>query len=202
MSLTFKPELSFFATIHWEMVNGRAAVHGLSATYVDSALTAADSGWIYCSAGDTYSGLKPIGIDIDLATGRLVGLKFWFACYQYADGDQSYRYELCAFDDLQAHNPFQFHTLNLSRNGYLGLYPARMPDEHGHARQGALWDFKGLDPQQLEEGAEVANVMMIGPEKRRMRRLVEDYFPYLNDRDGHDALFTIKVVEGGMQRPW
>ena len=204
MSIKPMPELSFYATLHWKMASGIPAVHGLSATYIEDAPTSLDSGWIYCSAGDTYSGLKPIGLGLDHVTGRLVGLKFWCECYYLENeaGLSRYRFDIRAFDNQQANNPFQFHSLNLSRNGYLGLYVLGIPDVDNALGEVALWEFDGLDPWTLEEGMQVVDLALISPSGKKLRRLVEDGFPYLNEYKGHDTLFSIQVQPDGLKMPW
>lgn len=204
MAIVYKPELSFYATIHWKMASGVPAVHGLSATYIDGAPTWLDSGWIYCSAGDTFSGLKPIGLGLDKVAGRLIGLKFWCECYYCDDyaGLSRYRYDLTVFDDRQSSNPFQFHNLNLSRNGYLGLYAASMPGVYKEPSEIVLWQFEGLDPWELEPGEEIKDLALISPTGNKLRRLVEEGFPYLHEHSGHDTLFSIQVLPNGLRRPW
>ena len=201
MFIAYKPELSFHATLHWEMASGESAIHGLSATYIDNAPTAVDNGWIYASVGDTYSGLKHVGFGMDYAAARLVGLKFWFACY-YCEGDETYRhrYKLNVYDDRQADNPFQSYALDTSRNGYLAVY--KDSDPQGAHINGPLWELSGVDPWDIEQGGSLANITLISAAGKTVRRKMEDYFPYLNDQAGHDARFTIRVTEDAAVRPW
>lgn len=200
MTVTYRPELSFHATLHWQMVNGQPAVHGLSATYIEQAPTSLDNGWLYASVGDTYSGLKPIGLGLDQASGRLVGLEFWFGCYHTEDG---FRYELCVFTDPRGANPFQFHTVDVSRNGYLGVYSAAKPAAGcKKGRGGPLWALDGLNPWMLEGGGKVRDVTLVSAQGGRVRRSMENYFPYLKDNHGHDTLFTVQVANDGKHCPW
>jgi hypothetical protein len=201
MFIAYKPEFSFYGTIHWEMHGGEAAAHGLSATYIERAPTSLDNGWIYASVGDTYSGLKPIAIGIDQAAGRLVGLKFWFACFYCEDETgHHYRYGLTAYDDRQPDNPFQFYTLDVSRNGYLAVYKASQSDSV--SGNGPLWQLVGFDPSEVNSDDIIPRVTLISPAGKPVRRKMEDYFPYLNDGAGHDAYFTIKIAEDGKRQPW
>ena len=201
MFIAYKPELSFYATVHWEMHGSEPAFHGLSATFVDEAPTSLDNGWIYASVGDTYSGLKPVGLGLDWVAGRLVGLKFWFACYYFEDETAyRYRYKIIAYDDRQSSNPFQRYLLDVSRNGYLAVYK---PSNLGRsADEAPLWELSGLDPWALQDDMAVSNVTLISPAGKPVRRLMEDNFPYLNDQTGHDTRFTIKVAEDARRRPW
>lgn len=202
MFIAYKPELSFHGTLHWEMQDGKPAVHGLSATYIEKAPTAIDDGWIYASVGDTYSGPKPVGLGVDMVSGRLIGLRFWFACY-YCEGQDSYRYryKLTVFDDLQADNPFQFYSLDTSRNGYLAVYKDSAPQLAN--ADGPLWELKDVDPwDDIKHGASLSNVTLISPAGKPVRRKMEEHFPYLNDQAGHDTRFTINVTDDAGLCPW
>ena len=201
MFIAYKPELSFHATLHWEMHGGDPAVHGLSATYIEKAPTAAEDGWIYASVGDTYSGLKPVGWGLDSVTARLIALKFWFSCYYVEDHD-SYRhlYKLSVYEDQQTENPFQLYTLDVSRNGYLAVY--KDSDPQGAHAGSPLWELSRVDPWEIPLGASLSNIKLISPGGRPVRRKMEGYFPYLNDQAGHDARFTIKVADSTRQCPW
>lgn len=201
MFIAYKPELSFHGALHWEMHGGEPAAHELSATYIEKAPTAADDGWIYASVGDTYSGLKPVGVGLDLVSARLVGLKFWFGCY-YCEGHDSYRYcyKLTVYDDRQAHNPFQLYALDTSRNGYLAVYKDSAP-HMAHAK-GPLWELKDVDPWDIKRGASLSNIKLMSPSGKPVRRKMEEYFPYLNDQSGHDTQFTLNVTADATLRPW
>lgn len=199
----YMPELSFHGSLHWQMESGQTAPHGLSATYIENAVTASANGWIYCSAGDTYSGLKDIGLGLDQAAGRLVTLKFWFGCYYYEQeaGLSRYRYDLCVYDEHQR-SPFQFYALDTSRNGYLAIYKGGKPSDSGLPRGAPLWELKDLDPWELADGIEVRDLELISPHRKPVRRLMEDGFPYLNECAGHDTRFTLKISTNGLTRPW
>jgi hypothetical protein len=197
MPADFIPELSFYASLHWTLPNGQPELHGLSATYLDQAPSALDNGWIYCSSGDSYSGKKRVALGLDEVAGRLVGLHFWFACHRIASSSDvpSYRYNLRVFQEQAHNNPFQFRTLDKSRNGYLALYqlnPFNAP----------LWEIKGLGALRPEAGAQVDNLTLVSSEGGRVRRLVEDGFPYLSDRAGHDARFTARIASEDFKGPW
>ena len=200
----YTPELSFHGSLHWHMPDGNPAVHGLSASYIEQAPTALDNGWVFCSAKDTYSGLKRIALGLDEVSGRLVGLQFWFACYfcGEAAGLSRYRYDVRVFQQPQHANPFQFYKLEVSRNGYLGLYQSDSPHGFRVLQDSDLWELEGLDPWELQGGASVPALGLISPPRRPVRRLVEEGFPYLSDRDGHDARFTLTVEPNGLERPW
>lgn len=191
------PELSFYASLHWTLPNGRPEPHGLSATYLEQAPTALDNGWVYCSAGDTFSGMKRIALGLDEVAGRLVSLYFWFACHRSNTGCGAprYRYNLRVFQPPAHNNPFQFHTLDKSRNGYLGLYtlnPFNAP----------LWEIHGLGATRPEPGSQVDNLSLVSADGGKVRRLVEDGFPYLSDRAGHDARFSAKIAPAEFKGPW
>lgn len=201
MYISYQPELSFYGTLHWEMEGGAPAVHGLSATYIERAPTALDNGWIYASVGDTYSGLKSVGLDSEMVSGRLVGLKLWFACY-YCESASSYRYRyrVTVYDDRQPNKPFQFYTLDVSRNGYLAVY--KSSKSAAETVTEPLWELQGLDPWDVADGGSFSNLTLISPTGNPVRRQMEDYFPYLNDQRGHDARFTLSAAQDAKRRPW
>jgi hypothetical protein len=209
MAITYQPDYSFIGTLHWQRPDGRESVHGLSATLVENAVTAVNNGWIYASVGDSYSGTEEIGLGMDHSSRRLVGLTFWFGCYYDDDeSDFGYRYELRVCDQPGRKNPFQAYTLDVSRNGYLAVYEGHMPAYGSYDQSRAvLWRFTcpvhfDLSPGELEANGQVKDVTLLSPRGRKVRRLIEDYFPYLNDAGGDGALFSIKVEEYGVPRPW
>jgi hypothetical protein len=193
MAIKLRPHTSFIGTLHVQASNGWVVPHGLSATYIDNAPTSLDSGWVYADSGDSYSGWKPIAFGIDQAAGRLVGLPFWFGSY-FNDDDHTYSFDLQVYDARKHVNPFQGYCLNVSRNGYVGVYSKG--DERG-----PLWGVGDIDPSYLAEGHERKDLTLTSPEGRKVRRLMEERFPYLNDISGDDCKFTLRVEKVGVPRP-
>lgn len=204
MILLHKPEMSFEATLHLQLRDGQPELHGLSATYIELAPTGLDNGWIYASEGNSYAGKKRIAFGLDEVTGRLVALQFWFACFYWEQDDQyGYRYSLHVTDPGEGPGqPFAGYELDVSRNGYAGVYSRHPLEEELQGESMPLWRLESFDPYAAKPGHSFGDLVLISPRGQRARRFVEDGFPYLSDSQGTEIMFTLKIARIPAVRPW
>lgn len=183
---SYKSELCFSGRIYREHPDGSAAANELRATWIVEAATSEDDGWVYADAGDTYSGMRPTPGRRRQLPHKLVPMKCWFGCY-YWKGE--YCYQIVMESGTELENHFAGYRLDVSRHGYVGLYSGG-PLFLG---EGPMWKLNNLNPLDLKAGSRVSSVAIISPSGAALNRLSDEGFPYLNNRDGEPARFTIVV---------
>ncbi|WP_296268604.1 hypothetical protein [Pseudomonas sp. UBA6562] len=201
MSLyTFSPEKSFLARLYWSNQNtpvetfDQTRFQPIGVT-VRQPSPSGLNGWLHADQ-DNVTAPEPKRY----YTGRKFVHPFWFGCY---DTEGEHDYEIRAAGTIK-HRQWTFanHRLDISTNGYLGVYPT--PDEPGHdalANGTMLWRCEGLPTQGLAEGGRWAGLVFSSVHNKKIKRLRENDFPYLNENEGEEGWLALEVVKMGVAKP-
>lgn len=179
---TLNRALSFSADLLWQ--DSKASAHYVTFSEASGIM----DGWLY--AGDSR-GFSSINNTIALRNYRL-----WFWCYEQ-DGEYW-------FDIRAGHRKSHIYLkgrLECSRNGYAGLYASNFDASMVYAELPAnqypnsdsLWGLQGFDPTQLEYDQILGGITLVSPHGWEMKRLLEDGFHYLSEREGEVASLALKI---------
>jgi hypothetical protein len=191
MRAKFRKELSFNGRLSWEATDGKC--YRLAAGFDGSTPLRHTDGWIFAGP-DTYTDVYG-----NIVNAKLVHIDFWFGCY--VRSDDSYGFEIRSLTQDFGRR-FYRGQLDVSRNGYLGLYSSPTPDDIGYSEASApFWKFRGDPHERIEAGAKHKGITLIGPNNGMIKRLVEDNYAYLSETGGHDATFTLDITKVNVDRP-
>jgi hypothetical protein len=179
----FRSELSFNATLIW---NESAMVgHAVGAGFDGGTPLKHGDGWLHAGL-DVFSGHRnPANV-----VSYVDQLDFWFGCYG-VPGD--YVYEIRGIS-LGRIKRFHGYQIDVSRNGYLGMYPESYLDM-------PLWRIDSLDPHSLVPGSLLGGIKLVSPNGREVKRVYEDRFPYLNDQKGDAVTFSLGILKTNVPTP-
>ncbi|MFK0094442.1 hypothetical protein [Pseudomonas sp. NPDC090592] len=192
----FQPAKSFVAKMYWQPEDAPESACPVGDTgNGDSPFTS--GGWLHADA-DHYTDHRASSYVISRRKFRTL---FWFGCYETVG---EWDFEIRAAQDEQNHPHWQRHNhrLDVSRNGYLALYPASEPAGHDPlAASSMLWRLEGLDMAKVETGAVIASLGLVSLHGRTVKRLFDDGFPYLNQESGQAGYLALKIVRTGCAAP-
>ncbi|MFK0090273.1 hypothetical protein ACIQUS_23645 [Pseudomonas sp. NPDC090755] len=164
-----------------------------------------NSGWLHVgrpaeTLNSTGEGLYVVNVELP---------RFWFGCYQDDDGRYSYDIRGAQLDSGGSW-PFNNSSLEISRNGYLGLY-------YVFADAGAdplihrmtLWRLEGFDPSPifLAEGGFEVGIQLLGPSGKRVGQSGEEMdegkgvFNYMKEQKGDEGGLALKIIQVGRAQP-
>lgn len=187
MTAVFVPNFSFYADLYWQKSSTdsehlRVSRAGTPFGHEDGWIWAADPALL--NEGNMF----------------LDHQDFWFGCFE-EDGQYAY--------EIRGRTPGSFPLkatcrLDVSRNGYLGMYPipglldlikpgAVLTDLFNHGYPIPVWTMPSVDPAQLSEGMTVWDIQLVSPQGKQARRLLEDGFYYLNHNTGEPVAFGLTV---------
>ncbi|NBA95915.1 hypothetical protein [Pseudomonas sp. R5(2019)] len=204
MSYVFKPEKSFIARLYWQEPGfialedweaSKSRVHRIGVGF-DGEAPWGNEGWLFAGR-DTYS--QPS--ESHILRKIVFKAQFWFGCYETA-GEYDYEIRSAHVDNRDRRWRYFNRRLDVSRNGYLGLYEA--PGEVGLPPQDTgmqVWRLENFNPAQCVDGAVFPNVDLISLHGLTVKRLYESDYPYLNQQDGEPGKLALKILEAGVARP-
>ncbi|WP_028693739.1 hypothetical protein [Pseudomonas cremoricolorata] len=195
----FKPEKSFIARVYWhgpartERELDSSNWQRVYVTY-DQALLG-NRGWLHI-------GHVLPNPELEHYSSNGVGaVQFWFGCYQ---GGEDYRFEIRTAD-LEDGHPYWNHSncrLDISRNGYLGVYGVSEKPGHDFEANGTMtWRLPGLEPTRLSVDTPQGGLDLLTPDSKCITRLDEDDFPYLSTRAGQRSWLGLKLIKMGVAHP-
>jgi len=201
MKSTLKAENCFCADVYWK---GKDQVlHKVAATMNNQTVFKNNDGWLFAGK-DNYTKRLSNGMVWDR---YLVQLSFWFGCYVFEDGRHLYR--IAAFtrhleqSDERNHR-FNGHHVDISKNGFLGLYDVH-PEyiDGGDYLNKLLFQLDHLGAETLSMGQVVEQVQLTSPYGRQVKVVDDEGYPLLNEsRAGEAGSFTLKVLEVGQGLPF
>ncbi|MDH0730124.1 hypothetical protein N5F23_01620 [Pseudomonas sichuanensis] len=124
--------------------------------------------------------------------------QFWFGCHEI-DGHTWYEIR-CGKLPWQGQWKYYGHRVDISRNGYLGLYAA---EGVGKVDQSTpLWRLHGLDAQDIAAGKLLTDLKWVSRDGRAVKRLREgDFRYYFSMEKGGELKMALDVVALGAARP-
>ena len=124
--------------------------------------------------------------------------QFWFGCHEI-DGQNFYEIR-CGKLAWQGQWKYYGSRVDISRNGYLGLYSA---DGVGKVDQSTpLWRLDGLDAQSIAAGKLLPNLKWVSRDGRPVKRLREgNYRYYFSMEKGAELQMALNVVAMGAAKP-
>nr|WP_314489979.1 hypothetical protein [uncultured Pseudomonas sp.] len=197
----FNPEKSFLANLYWNdtdvlgvgLDRGKLPRIGVIG---DSSSPWATEGWLHAGADDFTHWSAEFTL-----SKRKFETQFWFGCYE-TDGQYDYEIRAAAVDTFSHQWKYASHRLEVSRNGYLGVYPTS--EEPGHdafANGSMLWRFDDLPGERLKPGSAYGLYPWISLHGKRVKRLIEDGFPYLSEDQGEEGWIGLEMLKVGVARP-
>ena len=182
MITSFHLDKSFIATLYWHETASTLRRIGIG--HDGTTPLTHNDGWLFAGKPNT-----------DWKLPSTVKVNFWFGCYRAGD---RYVYELRG---LLADKPFfrsKVHNrrLDVSRNGYLGLYGVPFDTGVAPSRFDGIpvWTLSGFGPGAAQVGQRISNITLLSPSGKTVKRLVEQEFPYLNDQQGTAAQVALDIV--------
>ncbi|WP_313741050.1 hypothetical protein [Pseudomonas sp.] len=198
----FDAEKSFLAKLYWDTTGAlqtqpdptRAPRIGVVR---DRTAPWASEGWLHADA-DTFTDHRASDY---VVSRRKFQTQFWFGCYE-TDGQHDYEIRAAGVDDGHHQWKYTSHRLDVSRNGYLGVYST--PEEPGHdvlANGSMIWRLERLPTDKLLPGRAYGPIRLVSLHGKSVKRLNEDGFPYLNENSGGEGWLFIEIIQVGVARP-
>ncbi|AIR91389.1 hypothetical protein [Pseudomonas cremoricolorata] len=201
-SYQFNPAKSFTAKLYWQEVPmpseqwDFSRLHRIGGTLNGDAPWSSE-GWLHAGPDD-YTDHKAAGYVI---SRRKFATQFWFGCYE-TDGEYDFEIRAAGVDDDHPHWSYANRRLDISRNGYLGLYKAAEPVGHPAAQNATmLWRFDSLPVDQLVANSLYAQLQLYSLHGLRINRHYEDGFAYLNEQQGESGWVALKLIRMGVAHP-
>lgn len=198
----FKPEKSFLAKLYWQ--EAPPAAHGVPSGRLPriGAVRNGDTpwaaeGWLHAGVDDFTRHDLPGYI----LSRRKFATQFWFGCYE-SDGEYDYEIRAAGVDDNHPHWSYANRCLDISRNGYLGLYTvSQSPGHDVLASRSMIWRLQGFAPDDLLAGSLHTGLELVSLHGKRVNRLVEDGFPYLNEQSGASGWLALELIRTAVPQP-
>ena len=189
MSIEYKKEYSFRAEVYWR--DSSAFRHRVGASMDDSTIFKTNDGWLFAGE-DNYT--KYNGA---VRVRAVIKMDFWFGCYMQSG---KYFYDVRCIS-LTRDEPFFAARLELSRNGYLGLY---IPEnDRSPPTEAQLWQLDSFDPKGRRPGDWMHGLTLRNARGQAVKRLYKDNFPYLSvGGSGEEGSVTMNVVQVGEGYPF
>lgn len=199
----FTPEKSFLAKLYWRTTDfipdPPVATREMRIGTMTSESSIGIEGWLHAGV-DNYSA-KPRNPWSDDGRHKFK-TQFWFGCYE-TDGEHDYEIRAAGSDENTYLWEYRNHRLDISRNGYLGLYPTS--DEPGHDAFGArsmIWRLEGFPTDGLAPGMVLGPVQLTSLHGKVVKRFMEaGVVPYLNEDKGEDGWLLVEILAVGVARP-
>ncbi|MFS0826788.1 hypothetical protein [Pseudomonas phoenicis] len=198
----FNPQNSFLAQLYWDSTGATRTSFTSSevpriGAVRDRTAPWASEGWLHADVDDFTDRRAP-----DYVISRRKFLtQFWFGCYE-TDGQHDYEIRAAGVDDGHHHWVYANHRLDVSRNGYLGVYPTA--DEPGHdvlIAGSMVWRLEGFPTDGIASDKAYGPVQLVSLHGKSIKRLEEDGFPYLNENDGEAGWLLLNILKVGVARP-
>ncbi len=202
-SYVFNAEKSFIAACFWQdMLPTTASDESTQLQRIGDTRSGetpwADEGWLHADA-DNYTSQNPRRPEV--LVRRKFATQFWFGCYETA-GEYDYEVRAASVERWARQWSHYNHRLDVSRNGYLGLYAASELAGHDPLASGSmLWRLEGFDPDGLSANTRHDSIELLSLHGKRIKRLREEGFAYLNEARGEDGWLALRVLRTGVAAP-
>ncbi|WP_312935556.1 hypothetical protein [Pseudomonas sp.] len=198
----FTPEKSMLARLYWQPTEMNAGQEDASQLRRIGAVRNGDTpwaaeGWLHAGHDDFTNH----AVADYVLSRRKFATQFWLGCYA-TNGEPDYEIRAAGVDDLHHHWTYANWRLDVSRNGYLGLYETSEPVGHDALADGSmLWRLEGLPDDALRTGIWYYGIKLVSLHGKSVKRVYEGGFPYLNEDHGSEGFIALNVIRTGAAKP-